>query len=453
MLHWLPQPGRQRKEPPVKTSRARRLLLAAPLLLGGCTFSYDNPAQDLGTGEVAGRVVYDASGGTVAGEADVRVELRNSFNVVTTRDSGRYFLFGMMPGRHTLLFSKAPGLALQRDVEMAFGADGQPEGVILGDLRLRRAVTLQGRVLAPATPPGYTRFAADLANVLDDATGQSQQVTPFTTPALGPQGDFDFALSEAPTGPHLLRVAISGTLYALVFDAGLGIFVEQPAGQATFVAGPVALDVPDSSEGLKLDLTDLTPVFPTPGATGKLRFRVAVAGASSAGGFAITVNQLPLGIAPPIVPVPDSTGTCELDLPPGLFRVDASVLAGTGSLIDPPPGNAVVVEAQTSELGTFYAVDTAILSASAQACLDGADCHSGACQGGQCLLVACLPGDFTSDCALAASDCARGIQTPCGNGQGFCAGSASAPACVPKGAAACTGAAGGTATLAVCKPN
>jgi hypothetical protein len=435
----------------VISRHARPLLLAAPLLLGGCTYAYDNPAEDLGTGEVAGRVVADAGGGgTLDGVADVRVELRNSFNVVTTRDSGRFFLFGMMPGRHTVLFSKAPDLALQRDVEMAYGADGQPEGVILGDLRLRRAVTLQGRVLAPTAAQlgGFSGFEGSLGTVVDEATGQEVQV------ALPPGSDgaFDFAFAGAPTGPHRLRTAVQGLLR--VYDPVLGPPSEVIYGPATLVGGPIVVDVPDSSEGLKLDVNDTTPALPAPAASGKLRFRAAIAGASSALAFDVTVSQLPIGSAPPVVPTPDSTGAYELDLPPALYQVTVALPAGyTGPLLPPPGGQAVVVETQTSELGTFYAVDTAVFSASVKACLDGADCTSGTCQGGQCLLVACLPGDFTSDCALAASDCARGILTPCGNGQGSCAGAASAPACVPKGALACTGATGGTATVPVCKPN
>jgi len=436
----------------VTSRRARLLLLAALPCLGGCTFSYDNPAEDLGTGEVAGRVVVDATGGgTLEGVAGVQVELRNSYNVVTTRDTGRFFLFGMMPGRHTVLFAKAPDLALQRDVELAWGADGQPEGVVLGDLRLRRAVTLQGRVTAPSPASlagqGYSSFEGSLGTVVDEQTGQVVQVP---LPA-GSDGGFDFAFAGAPTGRHRLRTAVQGTLK--VYDPVLGFPSEVAFGPATLVGGPIVVDVPDSSEGLELALTDTTPALPTPGASGKLRFAAAVAGASSALAFDVTVEQLPPGTAPPIAPAPDSTGTFELDLPPGLYSVTVALPAGATGLLPPPPGGqAVVVEAQTSELGTFYAVDPAVLSASAQACLDGADCSSGSCQGGQCLVAACLPGDFTTECALAPSTCASGALTPCSGGQGYCDLSASSPACIPKGATACT-AGGQTHVLPVCRAN
>lgn len=434
----------------MNSRRARLLLLAAPLFAGGCTFSYDNPAQDLGTGEVAGRVVADASGGgALEGVAGVQVELRNSYNLVTTRDTGRFFLFGLMPGRHTVLFSKAPDLALQRDVEMVWGADGQPEGVVVGDVRLRRAVTLQGRVLAPSFLPGYSAFEGSFATVTDEATGAFLQVS---LPP-GSLGDFDYAFAGAPTGRHVLRAAVFGTLWAFVCDPVTFICTEQPVSQGTVVGPPVVLDVPDSSEGLILSVVDTQPALPPPGATGKLRFQAAVAGASSSLVFDVTVNQVPVGVAPPIVPTPDSTGTYELDLPPGLYDVSVTLPAGyTGPLLPPPPGQGVVSDGQTTELGAFYAVDTAVLSASHAACLVDADCTGAPCVDGQCQVAACLPGDFTSECSFASSACAAGSLTSCSAGQGYCDLSASFPACIPKGATACTSG-GVTHSLPTCRPN
>lgn len=413
-------------------------LLAAPPLLGGCSFSYSNPAEVLGTGEVAGRVVADAGGtGTTAPVAGVRVEVRNSYNSATSRDTGRFFVFGLMPGRHTLLLSKAPDLALQRDVEMAWGADGQPEGVVLGDVTLRRAVTLKGKSLAPPLPFG-TSFAPTEFAVTDEETGQQGVVTPDLTPGL--EGAFDFTLPGAPVGRHRLRLGVAGLIDGLY--------------PVSFVAGPLVLDVPATSEGLQLAVTDVVPSYPA-GPTGKLRFKVAVAGASYAGPYDISVVPLPVGSGTPQVPTPDSTGTCEVDLSPGVYQVNVGLPVGTGStLLGPPIGKAVVVESQTSELGTFYLVDSSVISQSSQACFTGADCAGGAsCTGGRCVTAACLPGNFATECANWLSACASGSQTPCAGGKGYCTGSSVDPVCIPLGASLCQAAAGGTWSLSTCRVN
>lgn len=444
-------------------SRHARLLplLAAPLLAGsGCTYGYDNPAQELATAEVAGRVI--ATAGSTTGLPGVQVAVRNSVNATSTRDTGRYFLFGMMPGRHTVLFSQPPDLALQRDVEMVWGSDGQPEGVVLGDLVMRRAVELTGKVTLPAfLGTGGNFLQVEQVAVLDEATGQ-QSVTTFPpaptvgVPAPQPTGwTFDYALSGAPTGPHRLTYALAGQTYACgLLAAG----VADPAtctwaGGATYLAGPVQLDLPESSEGLQLDLTDVQPVFPTPGALGKLRFRAAVAGASYAGAFDVQVTLQPAG-TPVAVSPPDSTGTYELDVGPGPYTVAVRLPAGTTtSLIDPPPGQVVVVEARTSELGTFYAVDASVLAQSSSACFEPADCGTGSCQGGRCAAAACMVA-VGGECANAWTQCLSApVPTPCNGGKGYCAGRSSVDTvCVPSGAASCTDATG-AAVIPACRPN
>lgn len=416
-----------------RRARLRPLLAATALLAAGCSYSYDNPAQVLGTGEVAGRLVAESTpGGALAGVPGVQVELRNSYNTATSRDTGRFFLFGLMPGRHTVLFSKAPGLSLQRDVEMSFGADGQPEGVILGDLRLRRSVTIQAKVLAPFVP-GYSGFEASSATVTDEATGQRLELT-FPP---GNDGGFTFAFEDAPTGPHRIRTAVTGLPWNVIGFDGLGAPIRGYGAPVTVVGGPPPVNVPDSSEGLKVDLTDASTALPV--ALGKLRFKTAIAGASSAGGFTVSVEPLPFGSGFPVVPTPDSTGAYELDLTPGLYAVQVTPPGGgTGSLLGPPEGRAVVLEGQTAELGTFYAVDLAAVSGAHEACLVTADCPSGTCQGGTCVLAACLPGNFSVECAAAISSCFPGSPVTCAGGAGTCGGSSVDPVCVPKGASACT---------------
>ena len=430
----------------------RLALLLAPALLGGCTYTYDNPAQDLGTGELAGRVVVAAAGG-VTPAPGVTVALRQSYNSTYTRDTGRYFLYGMMPGRHTVLFSAPPNLALQRDVEMVWGADGQPEGVVLGDVQLRKAVTLQGSVTAALLPPGASSFQASTAWVVDGQTGQSLYVYPTSTPPLALDGSFSYALAGLPTGPHELRWAVDGTLFAWVQDPITLLWSEQPTGPGTFVGGPVAVDVPDAAEGTKLQLTDAPLAFADPATLGKLRFQAAVAGASWAGGFDAQVWDLTNSVAV-AVPAPDSTSTYELDLPPGRYQVTVKMpLTYTGPLVVPPATSTVVVAASTAELGTFYAVDPATVTDANFACLTDQDCATKACQGGQCVQPACLAGDFTVECAQADYNCTMmGTTTPCAGGKGICAGTSVAPACVPQGSPACQ-VGGQRVDVPFCRPN
>lgn len=424
-------------------------LAAAALVASGCSYGYDNPAQVLGTGEVAGRVVAEsAPGGALEGVPDVQVELRNSYNTATSRDTGRFFLFGLMPGRHTVLFSRPPDLSLQRDVEMAFGADGQPEGVILGDLRLRRAVTIQAKVLAPLVP-GSDGFEAASATVTDEATGQRLELS-FPP---GNDGGFTFAFTGAPTGPHRIRAAVTGLPWSVIGFDGFGVPIRGYGAQVTVVGGPPPVNIPDTSEGLKIDLTDAATAIPSPAVSGKLRFKTAIAGASSAGGFVVSVEPLPFGSGLPVVPTPDSTGAYELDLMPGLYAVQVTPPGGgTGSLLGPPEGRAVVLEGLTAELGTFYAVDLAAVSGAQTACLYDADCTAGACQGGRCVLPPCIAGDFTVSCSSALASCAAGNVTTCAGGAGLCGGSSVDLVCVPKDASACTSR-GQTWSAPVCRPN
>jgi hypothetical protein len=415
---------------------ARRLVaIAAPALLaGGCTYTYDNPAQDLRAAEVAGRVVVSTAG-TVTAAPGVEVALRNSYNATLTRDTGRYFLYGMMPARHTLVFQAPPDLALQRDIEMVWGSDGQPDGVVLGDVTLRRSVTLQGSVAAAALPPGASHLEASTAFVLDGRTGQSAYVFASSTPPLALDGAFTYALPSEPTGPHTIGVVVTGTLFAWVQDPITLTWSEQPTGPATFVGGPVTIDVPDSAEGTKVLLTDLAARFADPASSGKLRFQAAVAGASWSGGFNTQVYDMSRSAAV-AVPPPDSTGTYELDLPPGQYLVTVAMPVGyTGTLIPPPSGQAVVVASSTAELGTFYAVDQATVTDASFGCLAAQDCATQDCQGGVCVQPACLTGDFSAECAALCTT--MGTNAPCAGGKGGCAGTPTAPVCVPKGSPAC----------------
>lgn len=442
--------------------RARPILLLAPaLLLAGCSYGYSNPAERLGTGEVSGRVLT-SSGGALTALPGVTVQLHQSYNQALTRDTGRYFLAGLMPGRHRLLFSLAPDLALQRDVEMSWGADGQPEGVVLGDLVMRRAVTLQGRVALPTwLGTGGNFIQVEQVTAVDDVTGQvvSLSLPPAPPPPgvpapMPPTWSVDYAFTGAPTGRHRVSFALSGQTYACSTLAG---GAADPAtctwaGAASYLGGPIELDIPESSEGLKLDLVDVTPSFPGPLASGKLRFRAAVSGASWGGGFDVAVLAQPGG-APVTVPAPDSTGGYELDLPPGDYQIQVAMPAGyTGPLVPPPAGRAIVTDGRTTELGSFYAVDASVYSRAANACFVAADCSSGNCVDGSCAASTCLAASGV-ECDTAYLACVS-VPTlrPCAGGRGYCAGRFAGDAvCVPTGQSSCLD--GGSLVLPVCRPN
>lgn len=348
--------------------------LAASLLLGACTYDFQNPAEALDAGEITGRVVADLSGtGELSAVPGVTVTLRNSTNVQSTRPNGSFFMLEARPGRHTLLLSKDDGegttWALQRDVELGFGSDGQLEGVILGDLRLRYSVALGGTFTPPAgvtidpfplTPPS--------AFAIDEVTAVQATVVPETDGGGGYTGRFSYAIPVAPVGPHRLRFVISADVFGF---------------RNTWVGGPLAQDVPVASEGQSLTLAGATLRTPNTFDTGKLRFRVTTPPGAPAA--TIRVNTVPATVE--VAPTADSTGWVELDLTEGLYSIVLDLGATPGTYEAPPPVSAIVVANQTTELGTLYVVDSSAVYEAYFACLTDADCDLvSTCQDGTCRL-------------------------------------------------------------------
>lgn len=350
-------------------------MIAAATLLGACSYDFKNPAERLDAGEVTGRLLADFSGtGQLAPAPGVSVEVRNSTHSQTSRPNGSFFLLGLVSGRHTLLFTKDDGAgtvwALQRDIELGFGSDGQLEGVLLGDLQLRQSVALGG-TFSPPTGVTIDPFPATppVAMAIDEATGMQAAVTPEGGAWSPPYtGRFDYSLPVAPVGPHRIRFVISADVGGLRF---------------TWAGGPITQNVPDSSQGQSLTLAPTALQYPG-GATGKLRFRVATA----PGAPAVTVRVTSLATSAEVDPTPDSTGGVELDLAEGAYAVYLDLGATAGVFQSPAAMNAIVVSGQTTELGAIYVVDTTAVNASWYACLSDADCDVvSVCVDGTCRMT------------------------------------------------------------------
>jgi hypothetical protein len=395
------------------------------MTLAACSYDFSNPAEELYPGQVAGRVVADTSGtGSFAPMTGVSVALENSPYDQVTRETGRFTLLGMPAGRHTMLFRKGTTWAQQRDVEVGYGPNGQPEAVVIGDVRLRYTVTLLGKLSVPA---GLSVDPAT-AIVEDEATGARAALASGAAP-----GEIAYAFQGLAVGAHKVRFAVSGALS----DPILGSI------PASYVGGPLALTVPDSSEGQSLTLNPVT-LHPTGTGTGRVQFKLAVVASepTSASGSTVTITPTPPGGDP----VPDSTGFVDVDLPEGVYTLDVfppqPPTGGQPTFLLPPPRQTFVVGAdQVTDLGVLYAVDDAVAFGTSKACFDDADCAPGACVGGFCegwTPPPAAPPSVPFCQPDVARACSASVCVPCADGYGTCASGASGLVCVPLGAKECT---------------
>lgn len=398
---------------------------AAALTVTACSYDFTNPAEQLTPGQVAGRVVADVSGtGSFSGLPGVSVALENSPFDQVTRETGRFTLLGLPAGRHTVVFRRGATWALQRDVEVGYGPDGRVEAVAIGDVRLRYTVTLQGTF---TLPPDFSPAPAT-AVVEDEATGARAALSSTLVP-----GQIAYTLQGLPVGPHRVRFAVSGTR----LDPLLG-----PV-PASYLGGPLAIDVPESSEGQALTLNPVT-LRATGTGTGRLQFKLAVVAPQPASPSAALVTLTP---TPPLGdPVPDSTGFVDVDLPEGVYALDVLFVAGQPgpgqpAFIQPPPRRTFAVGAdRITELGVLYGVDDLLASATSLACFDDADCAPGTCEAGTCVgwsppPVAPAAVPF---CAADDASCVSAACGPCAGGYGTCVPGASGNVCLPAGAPSCT---------------
>jgi len=386
-------------------------VLAAALALAACSYSYKNPAEALSPGEVSGRM---ASGG--AALDGVAISARGSPAGSASRASGHFALLPLPVGRHSLMFRKGLGHALQLDVEVAFGKDGKAEGVWLGDVELPAAVSIAGRCVPP---PGEVLAGNGVA--IDEVSGAIAIVD-----ASG-----DFVLEGLGVGEHRIRVWSPGT------------------GVAPLVGGPASITFVATDAGTRKTLTEV-PLHLAQAATGTVTLRFAVMGDAAVPVGGLTVSGI--GQAVPF----QSSGFAQVDVPEGLYTVQIGLPAGSGGVTPPPPVPFVALAGLDADLGTLYAATDGALAQAALSCHGDAECNGGACQSGICTgytppdlalastpacdatLLGCTPGPLGSGpspalaCVTAPSSLHVGVA--CGS---CCTPDGLETACAPAGVGPC----------------
>lgn len=414
------------------------LALAAAL---GCSYDFNNPAERLGAGQVLGRAVGDVGGaGLLSPLEGVSVALENDPFSQVTRRNGRFTLLSMPVGRHTVLFRKGTTWALQRDVEVRFGADGQVEGVNLGDLRLRYTIELAGTFALPAG------FVPAALSVEDETTGASAALASGAAP-----GEIAYSFLGLPVGPHRIRAVARGSI----------------AGVPTTLVGLRAINVTETDEGKVVPMAAIALAQPAPG-FGRIQSRVAIVAPRPVAASSAIVELHdasaptdPASVTPATLIQtlsPDSTGFVDVEVAVSTYKVRlvppaVPDLGGQPILLEAPPlRDVVVLPGQVTELGTLYAVDAVSGSSASLACFDSSDCAPvGACVRGSCTNYTppaavppatpfCVP---VADLAVACQACSASPE-PCASAggvtTGFCegAGTGGPKVCMPVGASACT---------------
>lgn len=327
-----------------------RLLRAASAVAlcaaGACSYGYRNPAERLDAGEVAGRVVAAASP-----RAGVAVSLRGAPLDAVSRADGHFAVLPLPAGRHTLLFRDGTDRALARDLEIAPGKDGQPQGVWLGDVEVPAAASVSGVV----EPDGAVTLAQN-GLVLDDVTGAVALVAPGRSGA--------FALVGLGPGEHRLRAWVTDTT------------------GAPWVGGPFPVTLSAADAGATRTFAAPLPLHRGGTGTATVTFRAQVVGAAPGlSPSQLTISGLPASAGASF----DASGVARFAVPEGRWTVGVAVPPGAERLAPPPTVTFVAVAGDTLELGTLYVVAATALSRVAGACHDDADCApSGACSAGVC---------------------------------------------------------------------
>lgn len=338
----------------MRSSRPRMAIaagtVAAALVVTACQFSYSNPAERLGAGQVSGRTVADlAVGGAVQAAPGVSVSIKGSAYDQVTHDTGRFTVIPLPAGRHTLLFRKGTEFALTRDVEVALGPDGQPDGVSLGDVELPFAASVRGRLVGATSAAGGT--------LVDETTG-------LTAPAPG-----RYQLDVLSLGEHLLKFGMVGA-----------------APGEEWVGGPVAVRLEPAAESSVLPLADVV-VHPVTPSTGRVRFRlVSLHPQVAAAAMLVTMTEQLRGPVPPAgIPAPSPSGWVELDVPEGIYRVAiAAPPPYDAEVTGPPAAVAIAIAGQVADLGSLYLVPPGIPVAAQYLCQTGDDCGPGGVCNGSC---------------------------------------------------------------------
>jgi hypothetical protein len=377
----------------------------AALALASCQFTFSNPAERLGVGQISGRTVADPlATGKASPSGGISVSLKGSTFDQVTHDTGYFTLLPLPVGQHTLLFRRGTSLALVRHVEVGLGPGGQPDGVSLGDVLVPFAGSLTG-----------TTAVIHDGVVVDEATGLTGEVS-----------GGNFRLDAVSLGDHVLKV---GEVYSWTSEEWVG--------------GPARLTLGPDAQAATTRL-GIIPVHLATVATGAIRLRVvSLLPSIAAADVTVTVSEALRG---PLasVPAPDAGGQVRLDAAEGIYQVAiAPPAAHAAEVTAPPAATAVVIAGEVADLGTLYLVPPGVPAAAQLLCQAPADClPAGSCAAGSCrgwnpppAAPARLPL-----CPLQMDYCSNGNACTTSDGlPGLClaVGSGTFQTCVPCGAA-CT---------------
>jgi hypothetical protein len=315
--------------------------LVAVAALAGCSFTYENPAEKLRPGEVAGRTVA----GTQLFIDGVAVALAGSALDGVSRTGGRFSMLPLPPGNHTLVFRKGDGRALQRDVEIRYGSDGQPEGLWLGDVDVPATGAIGGRILYDST-----FYLGDNGVAVDEVTGM-----------MVPLDWDEFYFPSLPQGPHRIRV-----------------YATDEWG-SPLVAGPASVTILPQDAGTVKQLAGM-PVRYATGAPATVKLRLRLVGDFPGLSLAdVKVLGLPAQV------IFDSSGLGQVEVPEGKYTVSLMLPPAASTAYPPREVTIVAIEGQTYDLGSLYLVTDSALNQAQFGCRADLDCApGGSCVDGYC---------------------------------------------------------------------
>jgi hypothetical protein len=331
---------------PARGSALRSTALAALaalalLALAGCSYSYRNPVEALAPGEVGGRTV---AGSEVLIDG-VAISVRGAALDGLSRSNGRFSMLPLPVGHHTLMFRKGLERALQREVDIGYGQDGQVQGIWLGDVAIPASVGLTGGC---APPEGH--WLAENGVAVDEVSGAAVPVS------AGSPGAFTF--EGLAVGQHRIRV-----------------YATDQVG-VEYVGGPANVEFLVSDAGTRKTLARIPMhrVAKAPPVPATVRITLGVSG--SLPGLKLSDLEI-TGL--PSKPVVGSDGSSQVEVPEGLWTLGVKLPASLTSVTPPPPVTFVALAGMTVDLGTLYAVTDPAQSLASRGCRADADCAPGTC--------------------------------------------------------------------------
>ncbi len=406
----------------------RSLVLLAAAQLTGCFFSFKNPSEDLRAGQASGTVLADVAGaGVPVPREGVAVSLKGSAFDQASRPNGRFVVLDLPAGRHRLLFRTGTTWALERDVDIGYGSDGQPEGVELGGVVLHYSAAVEGSV---SLPPGNL-IAGGVA--VDESSGMTVPLLGMTTPP-SPTAPITFRFPMLALGTHLIKLHVVDTFSGI------------------WVGGQVVVNITAAEQGTTITLANVVARQATsPG--GRLRFRVQAVGLALPPG-SLTVLLTPDPGLNPITPASD--GSVDVTVPEGLYAIHvvapvsapplgslataaggdpagvAQPLAAPAPVptVSPPPVYGVVLRERVAEVGSTYVTSQITVQASMTSCRDSADCGGFTCSASACQgMVSAGPtvAASTPFCQPCRFDPNSSVQAACPAGPGL-SGTCACPA-------------------------